>query len=74
MRYERSECRLKNKDFAQLSRDCFARVETHCGILKEILCQKGKCPFYKSKKQYDEEQLIYPNQNDISKRRFRYGR
>lgn len=74
MRHEKSESSRKNKDVAQLSCDCFARVENHCGVLKEMLCKKGKCSFYKSKEQYAEEQLIYPNQNDISKRRFRYGR
>ena len=43
--------------------DCFARVEVHCGVLKEMLCKYGTCPFYKSKEQYEEEKIIYPNLN-----------
>lgn len=43
--------------------DCFARIEMHCGVLKEMLCKYGTCPFYKSKEQYEEEKIKYPNQN-----------
>lgn len=43
--------------------DCFARIEVHCGVLKEMLCKYGTCPFYKSKEQYEEEKVIYPHLN-----------
>lgn len=43
--------------------DCFARVEVHCGVLKEMLCKYGTCPFYKSKEQYEKEKVIYPHLN-----------
>ena len=43
--------------------DCFARIEMHCGVLKEMLCKYGTCPFYKSKEQYEEEKIIYPHLN-----------
>ena len=43
--------------------DCFAWVEVHCGVLKEMLCKYGTCPFYKSKEQYEEEKIIYPHLN-----------
>ncbi len=35
-------------------KDCFARVE-RCSILKQMLCKNGECPFYKSKKQHQED-------------------
>ena len=43
--------------------DCFARIEMHCGVLKEMLCKYGTCPFYKSKEHYEEEKVIYPHLN-----------
>lgn len=43
--------------------DCFARIEVHCGVLKEMLCKYGTCPFYKSKEQYEAEKAIYPHLN-----------
>ena len=43
--------------------DCFAQIELHCGVLKEMLCKYGTCPFYKSKEQYEEEKAIYPHLN-----------
>lgn len=56
--------------------NCFALVEDRCGVLKEMLCKKGKCPFYKSKELYKAELLIYPNQNDKRKikENFNYGK
>lgn len=43
--------------------DCFARGE-RCIILKQMLCKNGKCPFYKSKKQHQEDIKKYPYAND----------
>ena len=53
--------------------DCFAQIELHCGVLKEMLCKYGTCPFYKSKEQYEEEKIIYPHLNGYvrKKRKFR---
>ena len=49
--------------------DCFARVEVHCGVLKEMLCKYGTCPFYKSKEQYEEEKIIYPHLNGYTRKK-----
>lgn len=46
--------------------DCFARLELRCGVLKEMLCKHGSCPFYKPKEQYEEEKIIYPNWNECT--------
>lgn len=44
-----------------LYENCFARRENKCKILKEFVCQKnGKCSFYKSRQQYNEELKKYP--------------
>lgn len=48
--------------------DCFARIEMHCGVLKEMLCEYGTCPFYKSKEKYEEEKAIYPHLNGCTYR------
>ncbi len=40
-------------------KNCFARIDAGCGVLKETLCENGKCPFYKSKKQYEADQVKY---------------
>lgn len=36
----------------QVKTDCFAWQKTrrNCSALKEIVCKKGPCPFYKPKK------------------------
>ena len=44
-------------------KDCFARVE-RCSILKQMLCKNGECPFYKSKKQHQEDIKKYPHASD----------
>ena len=46
--------------------DCFARIEISCRALKEPLCTKGKCPFYKSKKQREEELEKYPHRDAVN--------
>ena len=47
-------------------RKCFAypaknfKAKSGCGALTEMMCKtKGKCPFFKTKAQYDVEQYIY---------------
>lgn len=40
--------------------NCFARIGNKCGVLKEELCDKGKCPFYKTKEQYAADLKKYP--------------
>ena len=44
-------------------KDCFARVERR-SILKQMLCKNGECPFYKSKKQHQEDIKKYPHASD----------
>ncbi len=44
-------------------KDCFARTE-QCSILKKMLCKNGDCPFYKSKKQHNEDIKKYPPISD----------
>ena len=60
----------------QMYDDCFARVDFRCGVLKETLCKKGSCPFYKSKQQYKEDIEKYPPREPITKqeRRDRFER
>lgn len=45
--------------------DCFARTHISCRVLKEPLCVNGKCPFYKSKKQREEELEKYPHRDTV---------
>ena len=43
--------------------DCFALVSVRCGVLNEPLCKNGKCPFYKSKAQYEADKKKYPHRD-----------
>lgn len=45
--------------------DCFARLEISCRALKEPLYMNGKCPFYKSKKQREEDKIKYPHRDAV---------
>ena len=49
--------------------DCFAKSGIKCGVLKEMLCQTGKCSFYKTAQQYEEEKEKYPIIDYASSRR-----
>lgn len=41
--------------------DCFAYIAPEgCGALKEVICKDGKCPFYKSHRQYSDDLAKYP--------------
>lgn len=51
----------------QMYEDCLARVDFRCGVLKETLCKKGLCPFYKSKMKYDEDKKKYPHRDCIER-------
>ena len=42
-----ASCSEQKRSFAQRSRNCFARVDFRCGVLKETLCKKGLCTFYR---------------------------
>lgn len=44
----------------QQSKNCFAIGKNGCSILNITLCKNGKCPFYKSKMQYEAEREKYP--------------
>ena len=52
----------------QMYEDCFARVDFRCGVLKETLCKKGSCPFYKSKMKYDEDKKKYPHRDGVARK------
>lgn len=40
--------------------DCFGYKQRQCTILTEMLCKTtGKCPFYKTQKQFDEDREKY---------------
>lgn len=52
----------------QMYEDCFARVDFRCGVLKETLCKKGSCPFYKSKQQYKEDIEKYPHRDGVARK------
>jgi hypothetical protein len=43
----------------------FNERKCDCNILKEVLCvTKGKCRFYKTRKQYEKDLKKYPWQDD----------
>ena len=50
----------------EMYKDCFARTE-RCSILKKMICKNNDCPFYKSKKQHEEDIKKYPQFNHIQK-------
>lgn len=35
--------------------DCFGYKSGNCTVLTELFCKKGKCPFCKTKEQYDSD-------------------
>ena len=63
-----ASCSEQKRSFAQRSRNCFARVDFRCGVLKETLCKKGLCPFYKSKQQYKEDIEKYPHRDGVARK------
>ena len=40
-----ASCSEQKRSFAQRSRNCFARVDFRCGVLKETLCKKARVRF-----------------------------
>jgi hypothetical protein len=42
------------------NKDCFAYRSRRCGVLTERICNRRKCPFYKTRKQYNEDLDKYP--------------
>lgn len=44
-----------------VNKDCFAYgTESHCRILKEVICKNGTCSFYKTSQQFHRELGLYP--------------
>lgn len=45
----------------ELAHDCFANVKgkKRCQILTEDMCLYGKCPFYKTKEQFEADRKKY---------------
>lgn len=43
-----------------VNKDCFAYRSGRCAILTERICNRRKCPFYKTRKQYNEDLDKYP--------------
>ena len=39
----------------KMNTNCFAYNEKGCIVLKENMCEKGQCPFYKTQEQIDFE-------------------
>ena len=52
---------MKKLDKNKIKKDCFGCGPggKSCKILTEMLCEKGKCPFYKTKAQYDSDKKRY---------------
>lgn len=42
---------------------CYFFTPKRCNILKEKLCNRGKCPFYKTTLQFRADCLKYPPRN-----------
>lgn len=55
------ESPLKNAiDFTKCFAYLIENLKSDCVILNEMMCKtKGKCPFFKTKAQYDVEHYIY---------------
>lgn len=51
----------KEKVRDKLIEDCFGNVagRLHCHILTEDMCLYGKCPFYKTRAQFDADRVKY---------------
>ena len=43
--------------------DCFANQGTKCRVLTTMLCNSGKCSFYKTHKQFKADIEKYPPYN-----------
>ena len=38
--------------------DCFAyRSNNSCGVLREMICKKKSCPFYKTRSEYEQQRM-----------------
>ena len=48
-----------------MNKDCFARAGKGCSILMKVVCKNGECPFYKTKKQYEEDKKKYPSRKEV---------
>lgn len=50
-----------------IKKDCFAYKEKQkkCSALNELVCEKRKCRFFKTKEQFNEEREKYPARGDL---------
>lgn len=60
----------KEKVRDKLIADCFGNVAggKHCHILTEDMCLYGKCPFYKTREQFEEDRRKYSGRSGMSAR------
>lgn len=50
----------------EMKKDCFAyKPLKHCTALNEMICIKGECPFYKTRKQFTEDAEKAKNKNRL---------
>lgn len=54
---------MSNKNF-EIKTDCFAFRNNHtCNALNDLYCAKENCKFYKTRKQFLDEQICSTNKN-----------
>ncbi len=57
---------------SKIKTDCFGfefgKIYPGCRILKELVCAKEECGFYKSRRQYEKDLEKYPHQYEIKKK------
>lgn len=60
----------KEKARDKLIADCFGNVAggKHCHILTEDMCLYGKCPFYKTRAQFDADRERYSKMSSANMR------
>lgn len=44
--------------------DTYDGLEAYCSVLTEMLCAKGECSFYKSKKRYKDDRVRHRSAKD----------
>ena len=74
---ETKENKNKKKERVRdsLIKDCFGNVggRLHCQVLTEDMCLYGKCPFYKTKEQFEFERRKYSGSLESAQKVLTHG-
>ena len=47
-------------DNPNVKKDCFAFNSRNCRALTEMMCKNGRCSFYKTRRQFEDDLKKYP--------------